>query len=425
MSKFRSSKTQLSSRSKTQLSSTLKTQVSASFGVQLHARPRAKRDSLQDRLAQFALAGLLILGSNAARAADVSTGDASPASSPSQASEAKTSTKDGASSVKVEARADKVSVSVQQAPLTHPKRADQSDIDKIKATLLPQLKKECNRHFPALIQTEIRAACISATDSYAEFGASVAGVKCRLVYGEDPRELYSCLIGVDIADEISTQHEEYKRRLQLCSDQYPAHTEIDSFLQESCLTGIYMPNLVGSHPTFETCAQISEERSFIGPCQVGFSLAKDLNSPASPNEQNHLCEQYFDHQQFHTGYRACLNGRGAAASGGSNSMSQLLQNCDVVASNAKNDTERAACLVGANIFQHLIKKDDVTKRFIKCGSNKVSYEDRDYLACLTAASAMDITNSKGDAESACKEIFHTASKKNSTRGDCLHALNLF
>ena len=353
------------------------------------------------------------------------------------AGSAQVSTTDNNVTVKVESQGDKVNASVQTATqtatqtpaqaaaITHPKRADQSDIDKLKATLLPQLKKECNRHFPALIQTEVRTACVSAAADYAEFGASEAGVKCRLVYGEDPRELYSCLIGVDIADEITTKHEEYKRRLQLCSDQYPAHTEIDSFLQESCLTGIYMPNLVGSHPNFETCAQISEERSFIGPCQVGFSLAKDLNTPASPNEQNHLCEQYFDHKQFHTGYRACLNGRGASAAGGSESISQLLQSCTVVASNASNDTERAACLVGANIFQHLNKKDDVTKRFAKCGTNKVSYEDRDYLACLAAASALDITNSKGGAESACKEIFHTASKKNNSRGDCVHSLTLF
>lgn len=333
------------------------------------------------------------------------------------------STTDGKSTVKVEAHDDKVTVSVQPAAIPHSKRPQQSDIDKTKTTLLPLLKKECNRHFPALIQSEVRTACISAADDYAEFGASQAGVKCRLVYGEEPRELYSCLIGVDIADEISLQHEEYKKRLQLCADQYPAHTEIDSFLQESCLTGIYMPNLVGSHPNFETCAQISEERSFIGPCQVGFSLAKDMSSPAAPNIQNQLCEQYFDHKQFHTGYRACLNGRGAAASGGEASMSQLLQSCGVVASNAKNDTERAACLIGANIFQHLSKKEDVTKRFSKCGTNKVSYEDRDFLACLTAASALDITNSKTGAESACKEIFQAG--KNNSRSDCVHSLTLF
>ena len=333
------------------------------------------------------------------------------------------STTDGKSTVKVETHDDKITVTVQPTAIPHSKRPLQSDIDKTKSTLLPLLKKECNRHFPALIQSEVRTACSSAANSYAEFGASQAGVKCRLVYGEEPRELYSCLIGVDIADEISLQHEDYKKRLQLCADQYPAHTEIDSFLQESCLTGIYMPNLVGSHPNFETCAQISEERSFIGPCRVGFSLAKDMTSPASPNIQNQLCEQYFDHKQFHTGYRACLNGRGAAASGGEASISQLLQNCGVVASNAKNDTERAACLIGANIFQHLSKKEDVTKRFAKCGSNKVSYEDRDFLACLTAASALDITNSKTSAESACKEIFQAG--KNNSRSDCVHSLALF
>lgn len=298
----------------------------------------------------------------------------------------------------------------------------QSEIKKISAKLNPELKKHCDRHFPGLIQGDLRTACGSVAEDYPRFGKSGALVNCRLNYGEEPREVMACLIGVEIADEMVNSRDEFKKRLQLCAEQYPAHTEIDAFLQESCLTGIHLPDLLNQKPNLGLCSQISPERSFLGPCSVGLSLA--LRPPASASNlslQNRLCEQYFDHKQFHTGYRSCLTGRSIALAPSEN-VDEILKTCTSVISNNDNDTERAACFVGASIYRKLPQQDDLVKRFQKCGETKVSYEDRNVLACLAAASLVELDGKNG-ASSGCKEIFKTT--KSRGRSDCLNSISQF
>jgi hypothetical protein len=290
--------------------------------------------------------------------------------------------------------------------------------------LTAQVRKECARHFPGSTQGELRTSCVSSVPSLQTLGKSLAETKCRVTYGLEPRTALSCLIGVAIADDIAAKREDYKKKLQLCAEQYPQYTEIDAFLQESCLTGVHLPELitVGSqNRLFETCAQISPERSFLGPCAVGLSLAQGMAQVILPNQQNKLCEQYFDHRKFHLTYRACLNATSVAIVSGANA-NELIKNCENILSDPGNDNERAACIVGTNIHRALTKQEDLSKRFQKCGENKVSYEDRDVLACLTASSLLELTDRSG-ATVGCKDIFKAP--KNSSRSDCLNSMGLF
>ena len=230
----------------------------------------------------------------------------------------------------------------------------------------------------------------------------------------------ACLIGVSIADDLNANRTDFRRKIQLCSDQYPQHTEIDAFLQESCLTGIHLPELLPtlSAAPYDSCAQLSPERSFIGPCAVGLSLVNETVSTGGPNEQNLMCEKYFDHRKFHLTYRACLNARSVTVED-AKKVDDVVRDCSNIVSDPGNDNERAACLIGSNIHRSLEKKQDVTKRFAKCGTNKVTYDDRDILACLTAASLVDMVG-KNSAQSGCKTVFKEG--KSSSRGDCVNAL---
>lgn len=313
---------------------------------------------------------------------------------------------------------------VASTPIPVPSAAPTPNRNQVKKQiekLTPELTKHCDRHFPGLIQGELRSACASAADDYPRFGKSGTFVSCRLNYGEEPREVMACLIGTEIADEITHSKEDFKKRLQLCAEQYPAHTEIDAFLQESCLTGIHIPNFIADKPNLSQCGQISPERSFIGPCNVGLSLALQPTTTTALSQQNRLCEQYFDHKQFHTGYRSCLTGRSIALAP-SDKVDDVLKTCASVIANSDNDTERAACFVGANIFRKLGKQEELAKHFQKCGETKVSYEDRTVLACLTAASLVDMAGPSG-AQNGCKEIFKAA--KGRGRNDCVSSIRLF
>lgn len=284
-----------------------------------------------------------------------------------------------------------------------------------------ELTNNCARHFPGKIQGELRSACTSTTTPIVASEKGLAQTKCRLAYGEEPRAVMACLIGVSIADDLSAKRDSFKGKLQLCAEQYPQHTEIDAFLQESCLTGIHLPDLMpelAAQP-YDTCGKLSAERSFIGPCSVGLSLAADLGKTGSPNQQNKLCEQYFDHRRFHLTYRACLNARSVSIEG-SPRVADVISACSNIVSDPGNDNERAACLVGSNIHRSLKKNEDIAKQFTKCGANKVSYQDRDVLACLTAASLIDLVG-KPSAEAGCKDVFKTV--KNGSRGDCLNSLS--
>lgn len=231
----------------------------------------------------------------------------------------------------------------------------------------------------------------------------------------------ACLIGVAIADDINGARGDFKRKLQLCSEQYPQHTEIDAFLQESCLTGIHLPELLPalSQEPYASCEQLSAERSFIGPCAVGLSLVNTPVGTGGPNDQNLTCEKYFDHKKFHLTYRACLNARSVSVED-SKKVDEVIKDCANIVSDPGNDNERAACLIGSNIHRSLERKQDVAKRFSKCGTNKVTYDDRDTLACLTAASLVDMVG-KGPATDGCKTVFKE--KKSTSRGDCLNAVS--
>jgi hypothetical protein len=287
-------------------------------------------------------------------------------------------------------------------------------------------KGHCERHFPGQIQGEIRAACASASQNFEVLGKKLVDARCRLNYGDEPRLVMACLIGSSISEDLARKADTFKKRLQLCAEHYPAHTEIDAFFQESCLSGIYLPGIMKTdgRAHFENCGQITPERSFIGPCAVGLSLSRDLENPTTLAQQNRMCEQYFDHKLFHIGYRSCLIARSIATSPTSipTRIDDALKECSNVIAESGNDTERAACIVGLNIYRHLQRKEDVTKRFQKCGENKVSYQGRNFLACLTAASLLELGDRNG-AQNGCKEVFRSAQTRG--RGDCLNSLSLF
>jgi hypothetical protein len=282
-------------------------------------------------------------------------------------------------------------------------------------------KKNCERHYTGVIQSELRLSCASATTDYMKIGKNLAQTRCRLSYGEEPRLVLSCLIGVGIFEDQLNGKDDFKSKLQLCAEHYPAHTEIDAFLQESCLIGTHLPSLMqtSGRPHFELCATINPERAFIGPCSVGLSLVTDTAAATQTGQQNKVCEQYFDHRQFHIGYRSCLSARGLGPQVPER-LTDALKACSNVIANAENDTERAACMVGVNIYRHLGKRDELTKRFQKCGDTKVSYLDRDFLACLTAASLIDLSDKNG-ATAGCKEVYKNGKTKG--RSNCLSSIS--
>ena len=254
-------------------------------------------------------------------------------------------------------------------------------------------------------------------------GKNLAQTRCRMNYGEEPRLVMSCLIGVAIFEDQINNKDDFKAKLQLCAEHYPAHTEIDAFLQESCIIGTHLPGIMstGGRPHFELCATINPERAFIGPCSVGLSLVTDTTAASLPGQQNKICEQYFDHRQFHIGYRSCLSARGLGPQV-PDRLSDALKACSNVIANGENDTERAACMVGVNIYRHLGKREELAKRFQKCGDTKVSYLDRDFLACLTAASLIDLSDKNG-ATAGCKEVFKNGKTKG--RANCLNSIGQF
>lgn len=303
------------------------------------------------------------------------------------------------------------------SPTTTPsKRAEDGDSK--------DLKKHCDRHYPGQIQGELRSACLSAGEEFKASEKSLVNTRCRLNYGEEPRLVMACLIGASILNDLSASKDDFKKKLQVCAEQYPQHTEIDAFLQESCLTGVHLPETMASTEgaSFEVCGKLSPERSFIGPCAVGLSLARESLNSSEPGRQNKLCEQYFDHRRFHLTYRACLNARAVPIEGDVKIEDQIAS-CSNIVSNPENDNERAACVIGASIHRALSKKTEITKKFQKCGDYKVSYQERDVLACLTAASLLELQPERGRVDAGCKAIFRQ--KRDSSRNNCLNAVARF
>ena len=287
-----------------------------------------------------------------------------------------------------------------------------------------ELKKHCARHYPGLIQGELRAACHSAGEEFKATEKTLASTRCRLSHGEEPRLVMACLIGVNILHDMANSKEDFKKKLQVCAEQYPQHTEIDAFLQESCLTGVHLPDTMRSTegPGFAACGKLSPERSFIGPCAVGLSLARESLNSSEPGQQNKFCEQYFDHRRLHQTYRACLNARSVPIEADGTKVEDVLASCANIVSDPDNDNERAACLIGTGIHRALTKKDEISKKFQKCGDNKVSYQNRDVLACLAAATLLEFGD-KSRADAGCKNVFKQ--NRNSSRNSCASAIGLF
>lgn len=288
-----------------------------------------------------------------------------------------------------------------------------------------ELKKNCDLHFPGLLQSGLRPACAAGGNSYFTAGKSMGQTECRLTYGLDPRQVMACFIGVSIAEDLALKKDDFSRKYQACASYYPNHTELDLYLLESCLTGIHLPRATGREVSADLCEQISSERAYLGPCNVGLTLIPEAGKAVlsdSVSQQNKICEQYFDHKQFHLGYRACLNARALGVKWSGQSR-DILKDCSSILSDKRSESERAACVVGLSIYQSLLKTQKPSERYSKCGENsKVSYEERDYLACLTAASLLDFAPKK-EAAADCKEIF--SDKKSKSRNGCTASLDLF
>jgi hypothetical protein len=312
--------------------------------------------------------------------------------------------------------------------------------------LLKPGQAACQEFFPATLQTSLRTACESADKKVRKNGIRLGLTDCRLVFGEEPRSLTACLIGSLISHSIYSKDEVLQKSLKaqqrLCTLHYPQHTDLDGYFQESCYTGMVFPELQKFSTLPESastknlqekvkfCESFSPERSSIGPCTVGLALREQLESaseqlpPAS--EINMICDRYFDHRQFHLGYRSCLNSYGISLPTEIRKY-DIKADCGLVISDTSSDNERTACIVGSLLRW---KKDNpaasapLAKRIDICGKEtKVSYKERDFLACLTGASLLELMD-RGQASSACKDLYKI-SKTNRSRTDCQNSLSLF
>ncbi len=288
-------------------------------------------------------------------------------------------------------------------------------------------KKACDRYYTGKIQAGIRRSCQVGgvlVDRYLDQPARVAESGCRLQYGEEPGETFSCLIGTKIARELEKGTSRYLADLQLCSESYPVRTELDTYLLETCLVGIHAQSFTAPLPRFELCKSITPERSFLGPCAVGVTLATPPNSTtpvvAGPSHRA-LCEKYFDHLRFHMGYRSCLNARAVSPSTETNplTLDEIRARCDTIVSDNGNDHERGACVIGAVLIETQ-RKGTPTTMFDGCGANQVRYEDRDILGCLAAGSFLTYANSS-TADRLCREVFRD--KKSLARSGCINAIS--
>lgn len=299
----------------------------------------------------------------------------------------------------------------------------------IASTIDPEAKRICDRFYPSRLQSGVRAACALGAQTLARSARRPAQIKCRLEYGASPSATMACFVGTSVAEAVAAKSGQPEAHRRTCAAQYPAHTEIDSFLQESCLAGLYLPQMLGRSDT-NACRELSPERSFRGPCETGLSLAlkpfpdeKDASSTGepSPNAHSRLCDQYFDHRQLHQGYRACLSARGLALRDVAH-LSDAISACEQVISDAKNDLEKAACMVGLGFAKSGLTGAPANPRFEKCGRGKVSYSERNTLACLAAATLLDFGD-RGVAEKGCRLVFTSA--KTSSREDCARATAQF
>ncbi|MDX9731273.1 MAG: hypothetical protein RBT63_05830 [Bdellovibrionales bacterium] len=293
---------------------------------------------------------------------------------------------------------------------------------------LEEQKKTCDRYYAGLIQAGIRRACTVGgvlVDRYLDQPNRVAEAGCRLQYGEEPGETFACMIGTKIARELQNKTSQYLTDFQLCSESYPVRTELDTFLLESCLTGIHARSFMVPLQRFELCQSITQERSFQGPCSVGAALYQDPQAASATSKATAIahrtqCEKYFDHLRFHMGYRSCLNAQ--AVSPGNESepltLDEIRRRCDRIVSDNGNDHERGACVIGAVLLETR-KKGGSTAIFDACGVNQVRYEDRDVLGCLAAGSFLSYSNVP-TADRLCREIFRD--RRSLARTGCINSI---
>ncbi len=290
-------------------------------------------------------------------------------------------------------------------------------------------RKACDKYYPGAIQAGIRRSCYVGgvlVERYSGWPARVAETGCRLQYGEEPTETFACLIGTKIAGEISKGEKLFLSSLQSCSEVYSVRTDLDTYLLESCLTGVHAQSFMSKYDRFETCRQITPERSFIGPCSVGAALAsletaKEASKPAEPAADHRLqCEKYFDHLRFHQAYRSCLNARAVnPESEDPLTLDTIKSRCDNIVSDNGNDHERGACIIGAVLLENK-RRGQSSAIFDGCGVNQVRYEDRDVLGCLAAGSFLSFSNAN-TADRFCREIFRD--RKSLARSGCLNAIS--
>ena len=312
---------------------------------------------------------------------------------------------------------------------------------------LEDVRRQCDRHYPGRIQAGLRRACFVGGVSIEKFGALASHPKapetsCRLQYGEEPSETLACLIGTRLGRGVQERIAQrgksalldlLQRRLQLCSESFSVRNDLDASLLESCLAGAHASELLLKTPTpqLEICARITPDPSFVGPCQVGVALAAD-DKPAAHLA---LCDKYFDRLRFHVGYRSCVNAGpiGSSLVGfrksptDDNLPETIRKRCDSLVADAANDHERGACVVGAGFLYALSfsSSDQVQriKAYERCGAKQVTFEDRDFLGCLTAASLLDLSDGRpSQAGRECSLTFRSA--KSLARSACLNSVNV-
>lgn len=306
---------------------------------------------------------------------------------------------------------------------------------KFKSSWGDSFKKICDQFYPGTIQAGIRRSCYFGgffIERYASSPAEVAQTACRIQYGEEPTETYACLIGTrisaELAKSITPEEPTSLANLQKCSEVYSVRTDLDSYLLESCLTGIHARYFIPEKDGVETCRNISPEPSFIGPCAVGVSLNNLPNTTEQTSlSRTHraLCEKYFDHMKFHQGYRACLNAMAVNLDKNTNISLETIRNrCNQLVSDSGNDHERGACIVGAALIEssrNPAQFKQGTAIFDKCGVQHISYDDRDVLGCLAAGSFLLMSNANG-AGKLCQEVFRD--RKSLARTGCLNSIPL-
>ena len=280
----------------------------------------------------------------------------------------------------------------------------------------PDFEKICREHYGSILQGSLRNSCLEGTKFQQNLGISFARLECRLSFGDSQSQTAACLLGTQAADEEKNRIATYKDKLTICREQYPPHTEIDAYLLESCLTGVHLHE-IAPQISDKRCSELSTERSFVAPCEVGVILDQELKNKnhEAATKSNLQCTNLFDHQSFHTGYRACLNAR-ALETLNIEKTAQLIKNCQDLVSNKFSESERAACIIGFSLH----RRSSTLATNGACPSQKLTFDEREAMGCLTGQALLEM-GGKVDAEKGCKELFNT--RKSRGRAECLRSLN--